>query len=410
MIRRLKNYSHFLRALFACLIYGFPSRRLTVIGVTGTDGKTTTVNIIYHILKNAGQKVAMVSTVGAAIGDKTYDVGFHVTTPSPFALQKYIKQAADNGNKYLILETTSHALDQYRAYGIHFAIAVLTNITHEHLDYHKTYERYITAKMKLFKYSDLGIVSCEDQSFPQVEKYLTKHAIPFVTYGLKNGDITPLTYPMKSNLLGNFNTLNILAAIAVCKKLNIDDAEIRDAIISFTPPKGRQEIVFKNDFSVMVDFAHTPNSFLEILPTVRSMTKGKLIHVFGAAGKRDISKRPKMGEAASRYDDIIILTSEDPRNEDIKDINHDIMKGVGKDFVIDEEYSKIKIEKRKKYLFQIADRKKAIEFAIQIAQKDDFVITTGKSHEKSMNYGNGEEHWDEFAAVNEGLKKKGNIS
>jgi len=411
MIRRLKNYAHLFLAFIAGAINGFPARRLTIIGVTGTDGKTTTVNLIYHILKSAGYKAAMISTVGAAIGGKTYDVGFHVTTPSPFELQRYIKKAADDGSEFLILETTSHALDQYRVFGIHFKVSGLTNITHEHLDYHKTYDQYVKAKMKLFTNSEHAIIGREDDSYEKVKQYLEEHKITFTTYGLANGDITSKNYPFKINLLGDFNTLNTLAAIGVCRQLQVEDAEIRDALLHFKPPLGRQELVYDKEFRVMVDFAHTPNSFLEILPEVRKITKGRLIHVFGAAGKRDFTKRPKMGAASAQYADIIILTAEDPRNEKIEEINQDIMSGITDPaFIVAEEYSKITLSPHKKYIFQIPDRKKAIEFAIRIAHKNDFVITTGKSHEKSMNYGKKEESWDEFAAVESGLKKRKNLS
>jgi UDP-N-acetylmuramoyl-L-alanyl-D-glutamate--2,6-diaminopimelate ligase len=149
MWQKIKNYYHLFQAVIANIVYGFPGRKAIVIGVTGTDGKTTTASLIYHILKSAGQKVSMITSVGAYIGNKVYDIGFHVTTPSPFGLQRYLKKAVDAGIKYIILETTSHALDQYRIWGIDYKIGVLTNITHEHLDYHKTYEDYARTKFKL---------------------------------------------------------------------------------------------------------------------------------------------------------------------------------------------------------------------------------------------------------------------
>src|ERR1700690_4068947 len=149
MIQKLKNYFHLLEAILANIWYGFPSKELTVIGVTGTDGKTTTTSLIYHILQNSGKQVAMITSVGAYVGDRLYDIGFHVTTPSPFAVQKYLCQAVSQGNEFVVLETTSHALDQYRVWGVSYHVGVLTNITHEHLDYHHTYQEYVATKSKL---------------------------------------------------------------------------------------------------------------------------------------------------------------------------------------------------------------------------------------------------------------------
>ncbi|OGH12163.1 MAG: hypothetical protein A2857_03245 [Candidatus Levybacteria bacterium RIFCSPHIGHO2_01_FULL_36_15] len=421
MSRKLKNFYHLLEAIAANIIYGFPSRNIFIIGVTGTDGKTTTTSIIYHILKESGKKVAMISTVGAAIGNKTYDVGFHVTTPSSFGLQKYIKQAMDLGNKYLVLETTSHAIDQYRIFGIKFSMAVLTNITHEHLDYHKTYENYVKTKSKLLESAKIAIVNRDDESYQHFDsKFKIQNAKlqlknqKWVTYGMKeNADINPDNFPFKTNLIGKFNKYNCLAAIAVCRELGINDDSIRKAILSFKAPIGRQEIIYNKDYIVMIDFAHTPNAFEEILPEARKIAKKRLIHVFGSAGLRDATKRPLMGKASAEYSDIIVLTAEDPRTESVEDINKQILEGISNSkFLISNEFSNpnLKIQKNKKYVFKIPDRKKAIEFAISIAQKGDLVICTGKSHEKSMNYGKGEESWDEFGVSRQAIKSKASLS
>ena len=421
MSRKLKNFYHLLEAIAANIIYGFPSRNIFIIGVTGTDGKTTTTSIIYHILKESGKKVAMISTVGAAIGNKTYDVGFHVTTPSSFGLQKYIKQAMDLGNKYLVLETTSHAIDQYRIFGIKFSMAVLTNITHEHLDYHKTYENYVKTKSKLLESAKIAIVNRDDESYQHFDsKFKIQNAKlqlknqKWVTYGMKeNADINPDNFPFKTNLIGKFNKYNCLAAIAVCRELGINDDSIRKAILSFKAPIGRQEIIYNKDYIVMIDFAHTPNAFEEILPEARKIAKKRLIHVFGSAGLRDATKRPLMGKASAEYSDIIVLTAEDPRTESVEDINKQILEGISNSkFLISNEFSNpnLKIQKNKKYVFKIPDRKKAIEFAISIAQKGDLVISTGKSHEKSMNYGKGEKSWDEFGVSRQAIKSKASLS
>ncbi|KKQ28388.1 MAG: UDP-N-acetylmuramyl-tripeptide synthetase [Candidatus Levybacteria bacterium GW2011_GWA2_37_36] len=395
MWQRIKNLYHLGIAIIANAWFKFPSKKLTVIGVTGTDGKTTSTSLIYYILYSAGFNVSMISSVGAIIGGKNYDVGFHVTTPSSFAIQRFIKKAVDSGSKFLVLETTSHALDQYRVFGIKFDVGVLTNVTHEHLDYHKTYENYAKAKAKLLKMSRIAVVNKDDKSFPLLNSKFKIQNSKIRTYGMSSGsDINPKTFPFKSNLIGEFNKYNILAAVAACKTLGIEDNQIRRGIESFEPPKGREDIVYEKDFTVMIDFAHTPNAIDQILKSVRTFAKGKIIHVFGSAGARDTTKRSLMGEMSSKYADIIILTAEDPRKESVEKINHDIESGI--------KNNELRIKNRT--LIKIEDRRKAIESAIKIARKGDLVLITGKSHEKSMNYGQGEEPWDEYGVVRDALR------
>ena len=401
MWQDIKNIYHLGMAILANLFYGFPSRKLRVIGVTGTDGKTTTVSLIYHILNSAGFNTSMVTSVGAMIGGKSYDVGFHVTTPSPFAVQRFIKKAVDSGSKFLVLETTSHALDQYRVFGVSFEVGVLTNITHEHLDYHKTYENYVSTKAKLLKMSKTAIVNKDDKSYKLISNF--KFPISkLVTYGIiADTNINPKNFLFRTNLFGEFNKYNVLAAISTCKALGIKNNAIRKGIKSFTPPKGRGDIVYKKDFTVMIDFAHTPNAIEQILKSIRPHVKGRIIHVFGSAGARDVAKRPIMGKLSSKYADIVILTAEDPRSESVEKIMSEIESG------IKITNNKLQIpNKRKIQIYRIADRKEAIEAAIKMAKKRDLVLLTGKSHEKSMNYGHGEVSWDEYGIVNKILKIK----
>lgn len=409
MWQDIKNVYHLGNAFLANVWFGFPSKHLTVIGVTGTDGKTTTTSLIYHILHTGGYNASMISSVGAIIGEKDYDVGFHVTTPSPWALQRFIKKTVEVCSKYLVLETTSHALDQYRVWGIKFDVGVLTNITHEHLDYHKTYENYVNTKTKLLKMSRVAIANIDDKSYNLVSSKLkTQSAKPpasqklqrgeqlkcqnVITYGMgRNADVNPETFPFKTDLIGEFNKYNVLAGIAVCRNLGIADKTIREAILTFKPPAGRQDIIYKNNFMVMIDFAHTPNAFEVVMAPLRAMVKGKIIHVFGSAGERDRTKRPIMGKVSSKYADIIILTSEDPRSESVEKIMQDIESGVmNHELGID--------------LFKIPDRKEAIESAIEMVVRGDMVLITGKSHEKSMNYGKKEIPWDEYGVVRRALK------
>ncbi len=401
MIRELKNLGHLFEAVLANIWYGFPSRKLVMIGVTGTDGKTTTSSILYQILQNAGYKTAMISTVGAYIGDAVYDVGFHVTTPSSFAVQKYLRQAVDQGITHVVLEVTSHALDQNRPWGIHFKVGVLTNITHEHLDYHKTYEQYVKAKSLLLQRSDIAIINADDESYTTVTTLLPRQSI--FSYG-KKGIETFKTFPFKTNLMGEYNQYNALAAGLAAREVGVSIKKIQAALQRITPPKGRREIVYEKEFSVMIDFAHTPNAFHALLPGLKKETKGNLIHVFGAASKRDTTKRPIMGKESATSADIIILTAEDPRNEPVESICKEIATGITHFKECREEYIPKKTEKNLLYI--IPDRKKAIQKAISIATKGDMVVLTGKSHETSMNYGNGEEPWNEFEVVDQFLKRE----
>jgi len=403
-MRKIKNTGHFAQAVAATVYNQFPSKGLTIIGVTGTDGKTTTSNLIYHILKSAGKKAAVISTIGAIIDGKNYDTGFHVTTPSPFAIQKYIRLAKKQGCTHIVLEVTSHALDQNRVWGVKFNIGVLTNITNEHLDYHKDYMNYVRTKLRLLKKSDLAIVNSNGQWFSEVQKVIPKkRMISYSLHGNNKDDLSMINLPfqIKTSLIGDFNLENIIAAAATAFTLGIDALSIDQAVQSFKAPNGRQEVIGDTDGPlVMVDFAHTANSFENILPEIRKRTQGKLIHVFGAAGLRDTGKRPEMGKVASFYDDIIILTSEDPRSEKVEDINRQIKDGISNEFINATE----ELSTDGKMVYEIDDRKKAIEFALSKATRKDTVIITGKGHERSMNYGSGEIAWSDQEVVKEILK------
>ncbi len=409
MWQQTKNIYHFQQALVANIIYGFPSRGMKIIGVTGTDGKTTTANLIYHILHEAGEKAAVISSVGAVIDGEKFDLAFHITTPGRFAVQSYLRNAKKAGVKYIVLEVTSHALDQHRVQGIHIDIGVVTNITREHLDYHKTYEKYVKAKARLLKKAQVAVMNKDDHSYLLLKKKeLHNYHNKIITYGLKkDSDINPHIFSFQTKLLGQFNKYNCLAAIAVLQTLHISDAAIRKGLMSFKPPFGRQEIVYNKDFTVINDFAHTPNSFSVILPEAKRLSKNRLIHVFGSAAKRDKYKRPEMGKISSKYSDIIVLTGEDPRDEAIESINKDILAGIkGFEVIVDMKSLDVnfKVLVGKKYVFVIPDRKEAIGFAISLAEIGDVILLTGKGHERSINYGKGEEPWDETETAKEALE------
>lgn len=387
MIRKLKNLYHGIVAWIINIVFWFPAKKLTVIGVTGTDGKTTTVNLIYHILKASGHSASMLTSIGAFVGKKEYETGFHVTTPSSFILQKLMREAVRAKSEFFILEVTSHALDQYRTYGIPFKIGVMTNISNEHLDYHKTFDNYLNTKEKLLKSAEIAVVNRDDGSYTLLsESKNLKDNSNWITYGFnESADVNLKNFKFESRvLIGDFNKYNALAAIAVTKKLGVADEKIKQALKSFKMPLGRLDFIYDEDYAVVIDFAHTPNAFEQLLGALREQTKGRIIHVFGSAGERDHAKRPHMGEISSKYADILILTAEDPRSESEEKIIEEIASG---------------IKKKDAKVFKHPNRKNAIEAAIKMAGKGDLVIITGKAHEKSITYGKKDVPWDEYKVV-----------
>jgi len=390
MFQTLKNYYHLLQAIAANLYYGFPSREIKVIGITGTDGKTTTTHLIYHILLSAGKKVSMISTVYGKVGETVYDTGLHVTTPDPFLIQKMIRKAVTEKDEYFILETTSHAIDQNRVWGVQYEVGVLTNITHEHLDYHKTIDSYAHVKMRLINEANLGIVNGDD---PISKKHL-KRKSSVKTYGLKEKSDYGIDFRSEIKDLADFNAYNYLAAYAACHELGIADKTMRDSFLTFRLPSGRIDIVYDKDFKVIIDFAHTPNAIDRILQTVRKIylpTGGTLIHIFGSAGLRDTTKRFSMGSASARFADKIILTEEDYRTENPKEICKQIGEGIAEG---------------KKEFEIIVSRDEAIKKGISYAKKGDVVIITGKGHEKSLCRGKTEYPWSDKECVLAVLGKK----
>ncbi|MDP2632969.1 MAG: UDP-N-acetylmuramoyl-L-alanyl-D-glutamate--2,6-diaminopimelate ligase [Candidatus Curtissbacteria bacterium] len=389
MWQKIKNIYHAAQAFLAAFYFQFPSKKIIVIGVTGTDGKSTTVNMIYHILNSVGLKVSMISSLRAQIGEKSYDTGFHVSTPTSSQVQKYLNGAVEAGSDYFVLEATSHGLDQNRLAFVDFEIGIVTNITHEHLDYHKTLENYVRAKSKLFRNSKISILNADDQSFQVLKSNSTGR---IVTYGIKNrSDFNLKNSEIKLKIAGVYNQLNALAALAATVSLGVIKEKALLALESFEGISGRmEEIDLGQDFKVYIDFAHTPNGLEQALKSLRST---KLIAVFGAAGERDKTKREKMGSVAAKFADHVVITSEDPRSEDPKAICKQISKGMkgkreGKDYDI------------------ILDRQKAIEFAVNLAGKNDVVGIFGKGHEKSMNIKGKEQPWDEYEVAKCAIERK----
>jgi UDP-N-acetylmuramoyl-L-alanyl-D-glutamate--2,6-diaminopimelate ligase len=409
-------------AYLAAAFYGYPARQLKVVGVTGTDGKTTTVNLTQAILEAAGHKAGMISSVNALIGDEYYDTGLHVTTPDALDIQRYLAQMVAASTEYAVLESTSHGLAQHRVTACEYDVAVVTNITHEHLDYHGTYEEYRAAKARLFRdlstsfrkpdTPKVSILNADDSSFDYLRAI---SADCYLTYGLTNPadvtarDIAPSPevtrftaktprgdLAVHSSLVGPFNVYNILAAMAVGISQEIPSGAIQEGIASVTGVVGRMErIDLGQDFTAIVDFAHTPNSLERALETARGLTQGEVIVVFGCAGLRDAAKRPMMGEIAGRLADRVVITAEDPRTESLDDIMAHIALGCEKAGKREgEDY------------WRIGDRGEAVEFAIKMAQSGDLVIVAGKGHEQSMCFGTTEYPWSDHEAVRAALKRR----
>lgn len=384
----LVNYGkHLPEAVMANFLYGFPSSTLRVIGVTGTDGKTTTVNMIYRILKEAKKKVSMVSTIGAEVGGRIYDTGFHVTTPPSFNIQKYLELAKDHGDKFVVLEATSHALSQFRVWGVRFEVGIITNVTHEHLDYHRSFETYLETKSKLIRDVKWAVLNYDDPNFGKLSQ---KTLGRVVSFGLSNrADFNPSSFSLHLKLPGDFNMLNALAAAAASSLVGVDREIIKKALESFTTLSGRmEEIKNSRGIKIVVDFAHTPNGLEQALKTLKIQNKGRLIAVFGAAGERDKDKRPMMGRVAASLADMVIVTDEDPRFEDRNEIIEEIAQGV-----------KVGGGVEGKTFLKEPDRFKAIEMALKLAKRGDTVGIFGKGHEKSMSYQGVEKSWSDKEAV-----------
>lgn len=353
--------------------------------------------MIYHLLKHAGKKVALISTVAAFIGDQEIDTGFHVTTPSPFALQKLLTRIANQGYDYVVLEATSHGIYQHRLFGINPEIAVLTNITHEHLDYHPNYEHYLQTKVSFLARAKIAIINKTDKSYKTVHDLLRKQDKKVVEYDMRSAHAQ-----IRTTLLNvfpeSYNRENALAAITACQMLHLPLEECLRGIQTFSGVSGRmQEIPNNLGIRIIVDFAHTPNALERALTSLRSsLKKGqRLIAVFGSAGLRDARKRPLMGKIASELADMAVITAEDPRTEDVHVITRQIKEGVVKNWG---------------HMHEISDRGEAIRFALHtLAKPGDVVGIFGKGHEKSLNLdGKHEIPWSDQETVHMILQKKRN--
>ncbi|MGL5543655.1 MAG: UDP-N-acetylmuramoyl-L-alanyl-D-glutamate--2,6-diaminopimelate ligase, partial [Cetobacterium sp.] len=372
--------------IMASNFYGNPEKKLKIIGVTGTNGKTTTTYLIEQILGE--EYVARIGTVEYKIGDEIIEAPN--TTPESLDIIKMSKKAVDKGLKYLVMEVSSHGLTSGRVDMLDFDVAVFTNLTPEHLDYHKDMDDYFEAKKILFKKlknKENSIVNIDDFYGEKIAKEFGG-----MSYSLnKDADLDLNTIKeMKPTLLGKFNMYNILGAIGVGKLLGIDPSLIKERVGKIKGAPGRFEAVsIGQDFRVIVDYAHTGDALENILQGVKDLgAPGKIITVFGCGGDRDKTKRPVMAEVAEKYSQLVIVTSDNPRTEKAEDIIEDILKGF----------------KNKNYIVEI-DRKEAIKKAVLKAEKDDIILIAGKGHETYQILGNTKIHFDDREIAIEAIKE-----
>lgn len=414
LFKTIEPYGHLIESVLANIRYGFPAKKLRIIGVTGTNGKTTTSFFIHRMLHEAGYPVALMSTVANGMGAEIETQQEHATTARAFVLQRRLRDYVRQGAKIVVVETSSHALAQYRVWGLPYEIAVMTNVTGDHLDYHGTFEEYRDAKRRLFKIADrhkngFGVVNADDDSaelFASDIKSATR-------YGIKSGDIRAenikltskdsqyeaiggvANYKIAVNIPGEFNVSNSLAAITVGEHLGLTSDQIEKGIAALRNVEGRMNTISEGqEFSVIVDFASTPDGFEQFFSSVRPLVKGKLIAVFGSAGRRDEAKRATQGGIAARYADIVVLTEEDDRDVDGNEILEQIAEGARKEGAVDNTT-----------LFKELDRTQAIKKAFTFAVSgDDTVVLLGKGHERTIERADGEHDWNETEVAREILR------
>lgn len=425
----IRLFWHKLKGVTAAVRYGFPAKKMVCIGVTGTNGKTTTTHMIEHILRESGRRVGMVSTVEFRINGKITPNRSKKTTMSPFLTQKFLRDCLRNGVEYAVIECSSHALHQNRLWGIPFSIAALTNITHEHLDYHKTMEEYKNAKKILFNavsetchpavggadeiknipHKQMIVLNTADKFFDEFNKIKCPNKI---TYGFARGDIQArhtvyskfsskfaMQYVSESigielKIPGSFNIENAMAATGAALACEVKPDEIKKGLESFSGVGGRMEFIKSpKGFEVVVDFALTPDALEKLYKTLTESKTNRIIGIIGSCGDRDKEKRPIMGKIVAGYSDITIVTDEEPYSEDPMVIMGAVLKGAMEIKKIDED------------LHLIKDRYSAIEFAVKNARSGDLVVVTGMGSFDTRTMNNGPIKWDERDVVREIIGK-----
>lgn len=436
LMDKIPNYNklvipyHVLRADLAAHQYGFPGKRMRVIGVTGTNGKTSTCFLIWKMLNAAGHKTGLMTTVAWGV-DKLEKQIEHMTTVDAKTLNFRMKKIADARAEFLVLEVTSHALAQHRTFGVPIEIAVMTNVTHEHLDYHKTFENYRDAKRRLFKMAKYGVINEDDKSWA----YFAKDVKKYITYGINSGILRAKDVKLgaqgveyfvddegseenkhavdnkhtrggkhasgdmlriKTMIPGEFTVYNSLAAVAVGLKLGLSKEQISQGILALDSVEGRMNRVdLGQNFEVIVDYAHTPDAFLKVYESVVPGKKGRIISLFGGAGRRDESTRGERGEIAAKYSDIVIITEDDSRDENPAEIAEEFVNGAEQAGFL-----------RGKNLLVELNREKAIQMAVELAKKDDIVLILGKGHEKTILRATGAVPFEDLKVTEKALRKR----
>lgn len=388
-------------ALAGANFYDHPADKLKIIGVTGTNGKTTSTFMMKSILEAAGYKVGIVGTIANYIGSKKLHT--ERTTPESLELQKLFKDMVDDGVQYCVMEVSSHSLYLDRVYGVKFSQAIFTNLTQDHLDFHKTFENYYNAKLILFKNAVNSVINLDDEYGERVYNDTTENKI---TYAIdKNSDVKAseiymhsrgvdfnITYGSEKehinlNIPGKYNVMNALGSAGACLKEGISLSLVKKGLEAMIAVPGRCEIVTKDynlGYEVIVDYAHTPDGLENILKTAREFTKGRLISVFGCGGDRDNKKRPIMGRIGSELSDLAVITSDNPRTEEPMAIIKEITEGIKKD----------------NYII-VENRREAIKKAMEMAEKDDVIVVAGKGHEDYQILKDKTIHFDEREIIGE---------
>ena len=414
----LINFYHFLLAFLGALIYQFPARRLKVIGVTGTNGKSTVAEMITKIFEDSnppttlplasgeraptGYKVASLSSIKFKIGEKEWPNTLRMTMPGRLKLQRFLRQAVDSGCQYVVLEVTSEGIKQYRHKFIDFDVAVFTNLTPEHIEAHGSFEKYRETKGKLFQATkNIHIINIDDENaeyflqFPAERKY---------TYGLNQGDVNNRNLQLNLRLIGDFNIYNALAAISVGISQGIDLETCKSAVEKIKGIPGRMELVISEPFKVFVDYAFTPNALEKVYQTLQRTKnkeqRTKMICVLGACGGgRDKWKRPVLGELAGKYCDEVIVTNEDPYDENPMEIIEQVAKGA-------ENININQPNQHKSAVLKTLDRREAIREALRLTKPNDIVVITGKGCEPSICVAGGKRiPWDDRKVVREEFQK-----
>ena len=393
-------------AIMSANFYGNPAKSLKLIGVTGTNGKTTSTYLIKQVLEDLGYKVGLIGTINNMIGDRVIETNY--TTPEPTELHKCFAEMKKENVDYVVMEVSSQALDQERVAGLEFETALFTNLTQDHLDYHKSMENYLAAKLKLFTMCETAVINADEDVASEFEAVVKGKKLlysrdktsadifsrnaEFSAEGIKftvfaQGEIAKCSV----GIPGKFTLYNSLAVIAVCKAMGIPIDRISKSLSAVKGIKGRAELVpTGRNFAVVIDYAHTPDALMNIISSMKSSPYGRIVTLFGCGGDRDRTKRPLMGNVATEMSDFTIITSDNPRTEDPKQIIEDILDGV---------------KTAKSRYTVIENRKEAIEYAVQNAKSGDIIILAGKGHETYQILKDGKVHFDEREIVADALAK-----